>query len=185
MAERMRVLVGIVGYRNLRDFSSPFAVLERLEAGGLGPDVTVEDVSYNPIAVVQWLQSELRFDRAVLVAAVERNLPPGSVSAWRWDGVLPPEADVQQAVAEAVTGVIALENTLLITGYFKALPPEVAIVGIEPLEHAFGAGMSPNVRTAVERACACVRALAGGAPVDRLAALPARAAAGGATEPRR
>jgi hypothetical protein len=159
----MRVLVGIVGYRNLRDFSSPFAILDRLEAEPPGPDVVVEDLSYNPIAVVQWLESEpaaTRCDRAVLVAAMERGRPPGTVTSWRWDGVLPPDDDVQQAVAEAVTGIISLENTLVVTGYFKALPPEVVVVEIEPLEHAFGAEMSAAVRAAIAPACLRVRELA-------------------------
>ncbi|MBA2304368.1 MAG: hypothetical protein H0W08_17285 [Acidobacteria bacterium] len=159
----MRVLVAIVGYRNLRDFSAPFAILEQLEAESLGPNVVVEDTSYNPIAVIQWLDSEppeARFDRIVLVAAIERGHPPGTVTTWRWDGVLPLDDEVQQCVAEAVTGIISLENTLVITGYFKALPPEVIVVEIEPLDHAFGSEMSPQVQAAIARACARVRELA-------------------------
>jgi len=159
----MRVLVGIVGYRNLRDFSAPFAILEQLEATPPGQDVLLEDVSYNPIAVVQWLESEppdARFGRVVFVAAVGRGRPAGTVTSWRWDAVLPSDADVQQAVAEAVTGIISLENTLVIAGYFKALPSEVVVVEIEPLDHAFGAEMSPDVQAAIEPACARVLELA-------------------------
>lgn len=169
----MRVLVGIVGYRNLRDFSAPFAILDQLEATPPGPEVLVEDVSYNPIAVVQWLELEppdARFDRVILVAAVERGRPAGTVTTWRWDGVLPSDADVQQAVAEAVTGIISLENTLVITEYFKALPSEVVVVEIEPRDHAFGAEMSRDVHGAIEPACARVLGLARGR--EALEALP-------------
>lgn len=177
----MRVLVGIVAYRNLRDFSAPFAILDRLEMEPLGPDVVVEDTSYNPIAVVQWLQTEppeARPGRVILIGAVERGRPPGTVTTWRWDAVLPSDEAVQQAVAEAVTGIISLENTLLIAGYFKALPPEVIVVEIEPLDQTFGAAMSPAVSAAIEpartRICELARATA---VVDELprVALPPRA----------
>lgn len=152
----MRVLVGIVGYRNLRDLSAPFAILDRLERESLGPHVVVEDTSYNPIAVVQWLEAEppeARFDRVILVGAIGRGRPPGTVTTWRWDAVLPSDDAVQQAVAEAVTGIISLENTLVIAGYFKALPPEVVVVEIEPFDQGFGAEMSPAVSAAIEPVC--------------------------------
>src|SRR5687767_15820329 len=171
----MRTLVGAVGYRNLRDHSAAFEVLERLSRENLGPDVVVEDTSYNPIAVVQWLEGEApgqRLDRVVLVAAVERGHVPGAITAYRWDGVLPPDDQVQQAVVEAVTGVIALENTVVFAGYFGVLPLSLAIVEIEPLEHAFGSELSAVVRDAVEPATDLVRRLA----LDREAftALPLR-----------
>jgi Ni,Fe-hydrogenase maturation factor len=172
----MRVLVGIVGYRYLRDFSAPFAILDQLEATPPGPDVLIEDVSYNPIAVVQWLESkppEARFDRVIFVAAAERGRPAGTVTTWRWDGVLPSDADVQQAVAEAVTGIISLENTLMITGYFKALPPEVVVVETEPLDHAFGAEMSRGVQAAIEPASTRILELARrGDALEQLPPLP-------------
>ena len=82
----------------------------------------MEDISYNPIAVVQRLEDEppeRRFERAVVVGAVERGgPPPGTVTAYRWDGVLPGDEEIQRAVTEAVTGVIALDNTLVVTRHF-------------------------------------------------------------------
>ena len=162
----MGTLVGAIGYRQLRDHSAPFAMLERLEAEDLGSDVIVEDVSYNPVALMQWLQGEAKglFDRAILIAAVERpGRLPGCVDAYRWDGVLPSNELIQQAVADAVTGIISLDNTLVVAGYFKALPRQVAVVEIEPLEHEFGTELSPEVTAAVETALRLVRMLAGDA----------------------
>ena len=159
----MRTLVGAVGYRNLRDHSVQFEILDRLQREELGPDVLVEDTSYNPIAVVQWLEGETpanRFDRAIFVAAIERGRVPGTLTAYRWDGVLPPDDQVQQAVVEAVTGVIALENTVVITRYFGVMPLDAAIVEIEPRDHAFGSQFSDEVATAVEPAVQLVRRLA-------------------------
>lgn len=171
----MRTLIGAVAYRTLRDHSSPFAVLERLETSLADPAVVIEDISYNPIAVVQWLQEqqgEARFDRVILIAALERaGRAPGTVSAFRWDGILPSDDLVQQAVTDAVTGIIAVENTIIVAGYFRALPPEVAVVEIEPLDHAFGFDLSDAVAAAIEPACATVTRLATGR--EAFEALPA------------
>ena len=159
----MRTLIGAVGYRFLRDHSAAFAVLDRLAQSDLGPDITVEDVSYNPIALVQWLQGEAKgaFDQIVFVAAVEREgRTAGQVDASRWDGALPSAELIQQAVADAVTGVISLDNTVVVAGHFNALPARVAIVEIEPREHEFGTALSPEVAAAVETAIVVVRALA-------------------------
>jgi hydrogenase maturation protease len=159
----MRTLIGGIGYRNLRDYSAAFAVLDELQHDNLGEHVLLEDASYNPIALGQWLESEppdSRFDRVVFVSAVNRpGRRPGEVVAYRWSGNLPPDAAVQQAVAEAVTGVIALDNTLVIGTYFKTLPRSVAVVEIEPLAHEFGSELSAEVAAAIPRACQEIRTL--------------------------
>jgi len=159
----VRTLVGAIGYRNLRDHSAAFAVLDRLRQNDLGGDVLVEDTSYNPIALGQWLESEppdRRFGRVVFVSAVNRpGRRPGEVVSYRWPGRLPPDEEVQQAVTEAVTGIIALDNTLVIGTYFKTLPPSVAVVEIEPLSHEFGFELTPEVEAAVPKACDAIRAL--------------------------
>ncbi|HZW90884.1 MAG TPA: hypothetical protein VFF12_17525, partial [Myxococcaceae bacterium] len=75
----MRVIVGGVGYRNLRDHSIGVAVADRLEGRAWTGEVVVEDLSYNPIAVLQRLEDEppeRRFTRAVMVGAVERGTRP-------------------------------------------------------------------------------------------------------------
>lgn len=159
----MRTLVGAVGYRNLRDFSAAFAVLETLALQDLGETVAVEDTSYNPIALVQWLQglSALEgFNRAIFVSSLERGRAPGMVTAYRWDGGMPPDDQVQQSVTEAVTGIIALENTVVISRYFNVLPPEVVLIEIEPRDHEFGPELSAPVRESIGPVCALVRRLA-------------------------
>ena len=159
----MRTLIGTVGYRNLRDHSAGFAVLERLTEYDLGPDVVLEDVSYNPIALVQWFEDQAggaTFDRIILVSAVTRpGRVPGTVVSYPWDRKLPADALIQQAVVEAVTGIIALDNTLVIAGYFGALPSSVTIIEIEPEQHEFGPELSPPVERAVESAVAVIRNL--------------------------
>jgi hydrogenase maturation protease len=160
----VRVLVGGIGYRNLRDHSIGAGIADCLVARPWPGDVVVEDLSYNPIAVVQRLEEEppgRRFERAVVVAAVERDgRPPGTVTAYRWDGVLPGDEDVQRAVTEAVTGVIALDNTLVVARHFGALPDDVAVVEVEPVVHEFGETFSDVVADAFDAVCALVVILA-------------------------
>jgi hydrogenase maturation protease len=161
----VRVLVGGVGYRNLRDHSIGVEVVDRLTGRDWPAGVVVEDLSYNPIAVVQRLEDEPpdhRFARAVMVSAVARGdgRPGGTVASYRWDGVLPAAEDVQRAVTEGVTGVIALDNTLVVARHFEALPAEVAIVEVEPVVHEFGDGFSPVVAAVFESVCALVARLA-------------------------
>jgi hypothetical protein len=125
----------------------------------------VEDLSYNPIAVVQRLEDEppdRRFVRAVIVSGVARGdgRAGGTVNCYRWDGVLPSAEDVQRAVTEGVTGVIALDNTLVVSRHFEALPADVAIIEVEPAVHEFGDEFSPVVAAVFERVCALVAELA-------------------------
>lgn len=147
---------------------------ERLSELGALPNVSVEDLSYNPIAVIQRLDDEppdRRFGRAVVVSAVRRaDRPTGTVTCYRWDGVLPPDEEIQRAVSDAVTGIIAVENTLVIARYFGSLPPDVVVVEVEPEMHEFGAAMSAPVQAAFEKICDLVMSFA--TDDDAVAALP-------------
>ena len=160
----MRVIIAGVGYRNLRDHSIGVEVADRLEATSWAGDVVVEDLSYNPIAVVQRLEDEppgQRFQRAVVVGAVERDgRPLGTVIAYRWDGVLPVTDEIHRAVTEAVTGVISLDNTLVVTRHFGALPDDVVVVEVEPAVQEFGDTFSEIVGRQLDRICELVRLLA-------------------------
>ena len=158
----MPVVVAGVGYEYLRDHSAAAAVLARLQDWPWADGVVVEDLSYNPIAVAQWLDDGApgrRFDRAVLVGAVERGRRPGAVTAYRWDGVLPAPDEIHRAITEAVTGVIALDNTLVVTRHLGALPDDAVVVEIEPAAHAFGEALSDAVAPAVDEVCRLVTAL--------------------------
>ncbi len=157
-----RTLIGGVGYANLRDFSVGPLLAERLREEDWPAGVAVEDLSYNPVAVFHRLEAaEPPFSRMVTVAAVRRGRPPGSVTAYRWDGALPPTEDVQARVGEAVTGVISLDNLLIVSAALGGLPPEVFVVEVEPEVEAMGEELTPAVRRAVTRAAELVRLLAG------------------------
>jgi len=159
----VRVVVAGIGYRNLRDHSIGVDVADRLMSRAWTGDVVVEDLSYNPIAVGQRLEDEppgRRFERAVVVGAVERGRAPGTVTTYRWDGALPGDDEIQRAVTEAVTGVIALDNTLIVTRHFGALPDEVIVVEVEPAVHEFGETFSEAVAGVFDEVCELVAGLA-------------------------
>ena len=177
----MRVIVAGVGYRNLRDHSIGVAVTDHLAAEPLCDEIVVEDLSYNPIAVVQRLQDEPPdrcFERAIVVAAVERpGRAPGTVTAYRWDGVLPGDDGIHRAVTEAVTGVIALDNTLVVGRHFEGWPEDVVVVEVEPEVQESGDTFSDVVAHAFEPLCTLVTRLARDeAAVARLPRAPLGAA---------
>lgn len=170
---RVRTVIGGVGYRNLRDHSLGIVLSDELEPQAQPPTLLVEDLCYGPVAVGQWFLDEARdapIARAVFVTAVAREdgRPPGTISVYRWDRVLPSDEEIQRAVTEAVTGVILLDNTLIVTEWMKALPAETIVVEVEPLEHAFGDEMSAAVAAAYPRARDMVLRLAADEALGRL-----------------
>lgn len=160
----MRVLVGGVGYRNLCDHSFGVVLTDALATCEWPANVSVEDVSYNPIAVVQRLQDDpvdRRFDMTMFVGAVHRpGRTTGSFSIYRWDKVLPSPDEIHGAITDAVTGVIALDNTLVIARYFGVLPENVVVIEVEPLLHAFGDTLTAPVQAAFAAVCGAVTRLA-------------------------
>ena len=146
-----RILVGGVGYRNLRDLSAGPFVIERLGAS-LGDRVDVEDLSYGPIDVLFALQRRAPYAVAIFVTAVARGQVPGTVTRRVWDfPVLAPD-QLQERVAEAVTGVISLDNLLYICGHFKALPDRVVVIEVEPVDEDWGEALSAVGQVAVAAA---------------------------------
>ena len=138
------MLVGGIGYRNLRDGSIGLHVIERL-ADRAGNGIEVEDVSYHPVGFSQNLQDRAPYERVVLVAAISRGRPPGTVEAYRWDGALPDNDEIQTRVSEAVTGVISLDNTLIVCGALGGLPEDVRVVEVEPASEEWGEELSPEI----------------------------------------
>lgn len=140
----MRVLVGGVGYRFLRDGSLGPWLADRL-AGEAGNGIEVEDLSYHPIGLTQNLEEREPYDRLVIVAAVARGRDPGTLESYRWDGELPERDEIQARVAEAVTGVISLDNLLIVCGALGGLPADVRVIEVEPADEGWGEGFSPEV----------------------------------------
>ncbi|MEO6445668.1 MAG: hypothetical protein ABIZ91_07205 [Gemmatimonadaceae bacterium] len=161
----VRTVLGGVGYRNLKDHSLGIMMSDELEAESQPPGLVIEDLSYGPVAVGQWLQDEAReapFTRAIFITAIAREdgRPPGTICAYRWDRVLPDAEEIHRAMTDAVTGVIFLDNTLIVVEWMGALPTETIVLEVEPLEHAWGDEMSPAVAAAYPEVRALARRLA-------------------------
>ena len=140
----MRVLIGGIGYRFLRDGTVGLYMADRLAAVATD-GIEVEDLGYHPVGFTQNLQDRPPYDRIVLVGAVARGREPGTVTAYRWDHALPDDKEIQERVSESVTGVMSLDSMLIITEAFKAFPDDVRVVEIEPADEGWGEGFSPEV----------------------------------------
>ncbi len=156
-----RVLIAGVGYRNLTDLSLGPLLVDRLQQAQPPAHVEVEDFSYGPIGIMHALDERPPYDRIIFVTSVKRNRPPGEVSGYRWDGVLPDMDEVQTRVAEAIGGVVYLENLLIIATYFKKLPEDVQVLEIEPAVDTWGEFLSPQLEAQVPQLIERIRRDAG------------------------
>jgi hydrogenase maturation protease len=129
------ILIAGVGYQYLGDLSFGPLLIERLRERPLPEHVLVEDLSFGPIAVVQWFQDDPgRFERVIFAGAVIRGCPAGTLTIRDWPAAESDPVDVQNRIAEAVTGVINLENTLTICDHFGMLPPQTTVLDLEPVD---------------------------------------------------
>lgn len=150
-----RVLVAGVGYRNLRDLSVGPLAVERL--GPSTDAVDIEDLSYGPVDVLFMLQGRQRYAAAIFVVGVHRGRQPGVVTRTSWRAPETTTEALQGRVAEALTGVISIDNLLEICAYFKALPPEVVLIEVEPAEDTWGEQLSAEGVSALASALALTR----------------------------
>lgn len=151
-----RVLVASVGYTCLTDMSFGTVLVDKLKAMSWPTHVQIEDMSYSPVAAVQKFREE-HYDKLILISATKRNREPGQLYVFRPDGRLPPPEDIQLRVGEAVTGTISLDNLLIICQYFKAIPPEVVVIEVEPISEDWGLEFTPEIQAQVEKAVALVQ----------------------------
>lgn len=135
-------------------------MIERLATQPWPDGVDIDDLSFGPISFVHRLQDAPPYDRVVVVGAVARGRAPGEIYAYRWDGVLPDEAAIQDCVCEAVTGVISLDNLLVVGRHFGVLPDDVVVIEVEPVVEDWGEEFTPAVTRALDHVEEMVRAAA-------------------------
>lgn len=152
------VLVSGIGYSNLGDMSFGRVLLSALAEMDWPDHVHVEDLNYGPIMIYQSLEaSPFKYDKVVLVGAAKRERKPGTLEVYRWDGELPDDSEIQSRIEEAITGVIDLDNLLIVCKHFGVLPDNVTIVEVEPNTEAWGQEFSPVVAARVDEAIQAVR----------------------------
>lgn len=136
------VLIGIVGHSPVIDcYPLGPKLMDALKARLQNrPDVAVENMTWSPLHVVQRFQDEgaVRPCRVILVGAAAVSIAPGRVRGFRWTGGAVPGAAMQERIYEAVTGVVDLENTLIIGSHFKVWPDDVFSVEVDLPADTFG-----------------------------------------------
>lgn len=136
-----QVVIGLVGYYQfVRGYPIGPELLERLEEiHQQGDEFVIKEMNWGPIAIVQDFQaSAVSYDRIVLVAAVDRGLDPGTVTCRHWIGGKLDLQAIQERVFEAVTGIISLDNLLVIGEHFGIWPDELITVEVQLADSAFG-----------------------------------------------
>ncbi len=144
----MRVLVCGVGYRFLRDNAFGIYITDTL-APHASNGIEFEDLGYHPVGFTQNLDERPDYDRIVFVGTVTRGRVPGTVTTYRYDHVLPEEKEVHERIADSVTGSISLDNLIVVSEAFKALPEDVWVVEIEPADETWGEGFSDIVEAKI------------------------------------
>lgn len=141
------VLIGTVGYHLLRNHSVGPILLPRLQSTTWNGLVTVEEMNWGPIAIVQYFQTLKKpFDKVIFLVAIERpERKVGDISVYQWLGHLPSEKQIQACVGDAATGVISVENLLVIGEHFKIWPEEVFLVDVEPGNEQAGEHLTAEV----------------------------------------
>jgi hydrogenase maturation protease len=143
------ILIAGVGYHNLRDMSFGPVLIERLLQEPWPPGIDIADLSYGPIAVLHTMDEWPPYRRLIFVAGVRRQRQPGGVYCYRWEHQLPGPEDIQARVAEALMGVVSLDNLLIIATYFGKLPGDVVIIEVEARDDGWGSGFTPEVEAAI------------------------------------
>ena len=117
--------------------------------------------------IYQWLEEfPVKFNKAVLVSAAKRGREPGTLEVYRWQDPQPSADAIQASIGEAVTGVLSLENLLIVCRHFGVFPEDVTIVEIEPEKEEYGLEFSPAVAAKVGEAIEVVRKIAEDGAID-------------------
>lgn len=158
------MLIGSVGYHNLSNYSVGPILLPVLRDMDWPENITIEELHWGPIAIVQYLESQAQpFERVVLLTALhDPARQVGDITIHIWGGGLPSEQDIQARVCDAVTGVICAENLLVIGEHFKIWPEEVYLVDVEPGEEKYGDHLDPEVQEKTDEIIDIVRKLSSG-----------------------
>jgi len=146
-----KVFIGTVGYHNLCNHSIGSRLLPQLQNMNWTAGVDIDELNWGPIAIVQKFQAfPSPYDCVILLSAIERpDRKIGDITVYKWMGKLPDEEMIQRCVGDAVTGVISVENLLIIGEYFKIWPAETFFVDVEPGPEQAGEDFTEEVQQAI------------------------------------
>lgn len=146
-----KTLIGTIGYHNLQNHSVGPVITHRLEEIEWPEKVTVEEMHWGPIAIVQKFQAQSEsYKRVVMVCALQRpGREIGEITCFRWQGTLPSEEQIQARIGDAVTGVVSVENLLVIGEHFDIWPDELFVIDMEPGPEESGPNLTPKMEAKV------------------------------------
>jgi hypothetical protein len=153
------VLIGVVGYSPLIEaFPLGPRLMRRLEAQPWQVTATVENMTWSPLHIVQRFQDgSLAADRLVLIGAADLCHEPGNIGCHHWQGGSLPPKVLQERMYEAVTGIVSLDNTLMIGEHFGVWPDEVLTVELEMWPQTFGEIVMAETDGAADRTALLAR----------------------------
>lgn len=155
----MRTLIGGVGYAWQGDLAFGPLAVAALRQQRWSAEVEVADLSYNPIAVFQQLRDQA-YDRLILIGAVARGRPGGTYTVYRPADPLPDADEIQARIVESGSGIISLDNIVILARFFGALPADTRLIELEPVEDSWGHDLSPPALAALGQTLALVHSLA-------------------------
>lgn len=150
-------VIGGVGYRWHGDGSFGVLASDALAAEVWPESVQVLDLGYGAIYAAQDIAAA-QPARLILIAAMPRGDEPGTLRRYRYDGCLPAPEEILARVREAGAGVIDLDHLLIIGRHMEALPADVVVFEVEPLDTETGIELTPLLRSRLDEVIALVRA---------------------------
>lgn len=166
--ETVTVLVGGVGQLYQGDLDLGRRAADCLQHEDLGPGVLVEELTYGAVAVTQRLE-DVQPKALILVGAEARGDPPGTVRRRR---IRPADVDMgtaQGAVADAITGYVAIDLVVDVAAALGALPDRTVSIEVEPVATDPTEWLTAEAEAALEEAVQRVRAEVRRVPVLDLA----------------
>jgi hydrogenase maturation protease len=156
--QRLQVLIGGVGYRWQRDASFGLIASDELSQLDWPPGVEVADLGYGAIYVAQDMaDAQPPFDRVILLTGIARGRKLGQIYRTRWeDGALNPD-DLVARIREAGAGVVDPDHLLVIAQHFGALPDDVVVIELEPVDVTGGEDLSPEAAGCLQEAIELAR----------------------------
>lgn len=153
----LTTLVGGVGQLYQGDLDLGRRAADRLGQEDLGETARVEELTYGAVAVAQRLE-EARPGTLILVGAETRGDAPATVRRRRVDEADVDMATAQGAVADAITGYVAIDLVVDVAAALGALPPRTVSIEVEPVATEPSERLTPAAEEALEQALDLVRA---------------------------
>ncbi|PPC86207.1 MAG: hypothetical protein CTY31_13835 [Hyphomicrobium sp.] len=135
-----RIALGLVGYYQfIRGYPMGPELKRSLDGIAWRHNVDIKEMNWGPVAIVQEFQaSKIVYERVVLIAAVHRGGEVGTVTCRNWVGGELAVMEVQNRIFEAVTGIISVDNLLVIGAHFKIWPRDVIVIEVELPDDVIG-----------------------------------------------